>query len=183
LPSNFRSERLPWDSPRAVRLPHTRTAALILAVAGGLALGGALASQYWEGLVPCALCLVERWPWRVVILLGLIGSVVPPRAGRWVLGLALLALLASAAAGFLHVGVEQGLWKSPLPECNAPHITGATLAERLSSMPLRPSKPCDAPSYLIPELPISMAVMNLAWSLVVFASVAIYLVRSRRTAR
>src|SRR5579875_1742847 len=97
-------------------LLQTRTAALILA------LGGALASQYWIGLVPCALCLVERWPWRAVIVVGLIAASLPPRAGRWALGIGLIVLLASTALGAVHVGVELGLWKSPLPECAAPPL-------------------------------------------------------------
>jgi disulfide bond formation protein DsbB len=164
-------------------LPQTRSAALLLAIGGGIALGTALASEHWGGLVPCALCLVERWPWRAVIILGLIGAAVPPRTGRWALGAALVALLASAVLGGIHVGVEQGLWPSPLPECAAPHIGGSTLAARLANMPLRPSKPCDAPSYLIPGLPVSMAAMNLIWSLVVLVALAIYLVGSRGSRR
>ncbi|MGH7043297.1 MAG: disulfide bond formation protein B, partial [Acetobacteraceae bacterium] len=131
--------------------------------------------QHLGGLVPCALCLVERWPWRAAIVVGLVGAAMPPRAGRWVLGIGLLVLLASVAAALVHVGVEQGLWKSPLPECAAPHISGGTFAARLASMPLHPSKPCDAPTYLIPDLKLSMAAMNLIWSALVFAAFAAYL--------
>jgi disulfide bond formation protein DsbB len=161
----------------------TRTAGLIVAIAAALALGGALTAQHWGGVVPCALCLVERWPWRVAIVLGLLAAALPPRLGRMCLGLCVLTLLASAALGVLHVGVEQGAWPSPLPECAAPRVAGATLAERLANMPLHPAKPCDAPTYLIPHLPISMAAMNLGYSLVVAALLAIYLVRSRRSTR
>ncbi|HET6185133.1 MAG TPA: disulfide bond formation protein B [Acetobacteraceae bacterium] len=164
-------------------LLQTRTAALILALAGALALGGALASQYWIGLVPCALCLVERWPWRAVIVVGLIAASLPPRAGRWALGIGLIVLLASTALGAVHVGVELGLWKSPLPECAAPPLGTGSIAERLAAMPLRPAKPCDAPSYLVPGLPVSIAAMNLIWSVVVFLALAVYLACSRGSRR
>lgn len=166
-----------------MRLPATHTAALIMALAAAVALGGALAAEHWGGVVPCALCLVERWPWRVAIALGLLGCVLPPRAARWSLGLCVLVLLASAALGATHVGVEQGAWASPLPECAAPRVGGATLAERLASMPDRPAKPCDAPTYLIPRLPVSMAAMNLGYSLALAGLLAIYLARSRGSTR
>ena len=95
-------------------------------------LGGALFSQYVGGLTPCELCLLERWPYRVAIGLGLVGLVLPRRPARWLLGLLVLAMLAGAALGALHVGVEQGAWPSPLPECAAPHFSGRTVAERLA---------------------------------------------------
>ncbi len=166
-----------------MRLPGTPTAALFLALVAGAVLGAALAAQRWGGVVPCALCLVERWPWRVAIGLGLLGVALPRRLARLALGLAALALLAGAGLGATHVGVEQGAWPSPLPECAAPQVSGTTLAERLASMPDRPAKPCDAPTYLIPRVPVSMAVMNLGASLAVGAMLAIYLAQTRRSAR
>ncbi len=166
-----------------MRLPGTPTVALLFAIAAGAILGGALAAQHWGGVVPCALCLVERWPWRVAILLGLLGVALPRRPARLVLWLGVVALLAGAGLGAVHVGVEQGAWPSPLPECAAPEVRGATLAERLASMPDRPAKPCDAPTYLIPRVPVSMATMNLGASLAVGGLLAIYLARTRRSAR
>ena len=167
----------------AMRLPGTPTAALLLAAVSGAVLGAALAAQHWGGVVPCALCLVERWPWRAAILLGLLGAALPRRPARLALGLAVLALLAGAGLGATHVGVEQGAWPSPLPECAAPEVRGATLAERLASMPDRPAKPCDAPTDLIAGVPVSMAAMNLAASLAIAGLLAIYLARTRRSAR
>jgi disulfide bond formation protein DsbB len=137
----------------------------------------ALGSENFLGLVPCALCLLERWPYRIAIGLGVVAFFLPGRARLLVLWLVVLTILAAAAAAFVHVGVEQGFWPSPLPECAAPHITGATIAERLASMPARPSKPCDDPTYLIPDLPISMAAMNLLFALAFAVLLAIYLLR------
>src|SRR6201989_3030144 len=85
--------------------PSCRRAALAAIVCGGAVLGTALASERWGGLVPCALCLVERWPWRAAILLGLLGAALPRRPARLALGLAVLALLAGAGLGATHVGV------------------------------------------------------------------------------
>lgn len=145
--------------------PSLRTIGLLCALLAGAALGTALASERWEGLAPCALCLVERWPYRIAIVLGLLAAVVPPRAARLALILAVLTALGGAAIAFVHVGVEMHWWPSPLPECAAPTISGGTVAQELASMPARPAKPCDAPSYLIPGLPISMAAMDLIFAL------------------
>ncbi|HSU05181.1 MAG TPA: disulfide bond formation protein B [Acetobacteraceae bacterium] len=155
--------------------PRTHTAAAICVLAAGLGLGIALASEHWGGLVPCALCLLERWPYRVAIVLGLVACFLPRGLARWGLVLVLLTMLVSVALAGVHVGVEQGWWPSPLPECAAPRITAGNLAQRLDAMPARPSKPCDAPTFLIPGLPLSMAAMNLLYSLVFVGALAGYL--------
>jgi disulfide bond formation protein DsbB len=157
-----------------------RTLALISALAAGAALAAALASETWDGLVPCALCLLERWPYRMAIVLALAAVIVPPRLARALLVLAVLAVLVGATLAFVHVGVEAHWWPSPLPECAAPRFTGGSIAERLASMPARPAKPCDDPSYLIPGLPLSMAAMNLIYALAFALVLAIFLWRSDR---
>ena len=98
----------------------TRTIAFLGMVMGAVALGIALGSQILLGLVPCALCYAERWPYRAAITLGLLGLLVPARLARAFCWLVVAAYVAAAAAAFLHVGVEQAWWKSPLPECTAP---------------------------------------------------------------
>lgn len=158
-----------------------KTAALITLLAAAVALGIALVSEYWGGLVPCALCLIERWPYRIVIVLALLAALLPRGISRALLALGVVALLADAAIAVVHVGVEQGFWPSPLPECAAPHFSGGSIADRLAQMPARPAKPCDSPSFLVPGLPVSMAAMNLIFALVFAALLAIYVWRDRRS--
>lgn len=159
-----------------------RSLALLSAIAAGLALGIAEASEHWGGLVPCALCLVERWPYRVAIVLGLTAFVVPRAVARWLLVLTVVTILMGAALAFVHVGVELHYWPSPLPECAAPTLGTGSIAERLAQMPARPAKPCDAPTFLIPDLPLSMAAMNLIYALVIVVALIIGLWRNWRTA-
>ena len=146
------------------------------------ALGVALGSERWGGLVPCALCLVERWPYRVAAVLALLAFLLPRRwqRGDWVLWLIVATMAASAAAATVHVGVEQGWWPSPLPECAAPSFGGGSIAERLARMPATPSKPCDEPTYLIPGLMVSMAGLNLALGLALGGFIAMSLARKPR---
>lgn len=165
---------------RSFRGNPPRLLALGTALGAAAALGIAIGSETFAELVPCALCLVERWPYRIVIGLGLLAAVTPRGFSRLLLNAAVLCLLAGAALGAVHAGVEFGWWPSPLPECAAPRIpAGGSLAERLAAMPARPSKPCDEPTYLVPGLPVSMAGMNLIYALAFSAVVAMSLANSK----
>ncbi len=156
-----------------------RSAAWVTILASAAALGGALASERWLGLVPCALCLWERWPYRVAITLGLLALALPRRAARLALTAATVSLLAGAALAATHVGVEQGWWPSPLPECAAPSLGGGSIAERLARMPATVSKPCDEPTFLVPGLPVSMASMNLVLALALAGFLAMSVSKQR----
>jgi disulfide bond formation protein DsbB len=163
----------------------TRRLKLVLAgaaLAAAAAFGVAYASEIYGGLVPCALCLVERWPYRIAIAIGVIGLALPRGLARLALALLSLTMFAGAAIGFVHVGVEQGWWPSPLPECAAPRfIAGGNLAQRFASMPAAPSKSCEEPTYLIAHLPVSMAMMDLLFALALGLVSAYCLIRSRRS--
>jgi len=152
----------------------------VATLAAAAALGTAFAFEWWGGLVPCALCLVERWPYRVAIALGVIGVLLPRPFVRGALVAMLLTALVAVALAGTHVGVEFGWWPSPLPECAAPHFAGGSIAERLAHMPTTVAKPCDSPTFLIPGLPLSMAGMNLALGLAFGGFLAISLVRPAR---
>ncbi len=148
-----------------MRLSFARGIALTALVASALALGIAIASERFGGLVPCALCLLERWPYRIAIGLGVIAGLVPWRAVRPMLAVLALCFVLAAGLAATHVGVEQGYWPSPLPECAAPRAIQGSIAQRLAAMPAHPAKPCDDPTYLVPGLPVSMAMMNLILAL------------------
>lgn len=152
-----------------------------IAIAGGLGCALALAiawlAQHAGGLIPCPLCLLERWPYRVGLYAAVFALLL---WGIWrrlavaVLGGAVLCAVAFAA---LHVGVERHWWKSPLPECSAPDFRGMTVAQRLAAMRDRPSKSCEDADYPIAALPITFAEANLLYALALAAGLAI-LVRS-----
>lgn len=158
-----------------------RLGLIAAAIVAALALGIAFGSEWYGGLVPCALCLVERWPYRIAIGLALIGACLPALFARIAGWLVVLTMLAGAASAFVHVGVENQWWPSPLPECAAPHFSGGTIAERLRSMPAKPSKACDEPTYLVPEIPLSFAMMNLLGALTFSVALAMFLTRNTRT--
>jgi disulfide bond formation protein DsbB len=162
-------------------LTRLRVALAVSALTAGVALGIARGSEIWGDLVPCALCLVERWPYRVALWLAAIGLVLPRPLARWALWLVLLAAAAGGLAAFVHVGVEHGWWASPLPQCQAPNIAGMSIAERLKHLPSRPSMACEDPTYLLPSIPLSMAEMNMLFALAFTVGVASFLWRTRRS--
>ncbi len=164
-----------------MRITSTRLAGIIVGLVALATLGTALGAERFGGLVPCALCLIERWPWRITIALGVVAALLPPRPARLVLAIVPPLMLASAALGVVHVGVEWKAWPSPLPECAAPRLAAGSAAERLRAMPDHPSKPCDDPTYLIPAIPVSMAGGHLILSLLVGGGVTTYLLRQRRS--
>ena len=142
---------------------------------GGIAAIAALAfAAYVQndlGIVPCELCLLERWPYRIAIAIAVVGIVLPGRFGRLAVSLIMLDMLVSVGLAAFHVGVEWHAWPSPFPECNAPHFVGGSIGDRLAAMPARPAKPCDAATYLVPGVPVSLAALNGLYALAVFALV------------
>src|SRR5579875_982411 len=157
-----------------VRSADRRIALFVLVIAVA-ALGVAFASQRFLGMVPCELCLWERWPYRVLIVLALAALVAPAGLRRLLLWVCVLTFLCGAALAFVHVGVEQGWWPSPLPECSASNLVSGNIAGLIASLPTRPSKPCDAASFLIPGLPVSYATMDFILAAVGAAALAAYL--------
>jgi disulfide bond formation protein DsbB len=152
---------------------NLRLAGLATGLAALAALGVAYYVQDFMLLYPCPLCLLERWPYRIVILLGVVAAISPRMLARWILALAVLALLADAAIAFIHVGVEFHWWQSPLPECNGILTQGAAL-------PMMPAKPCDDPTILIPHLPVSMAAMNFLYAVGFALVLSAFLLRKPR---
>jgi disulfide bond formation protein DsbB len=84
---------------------------VIVAAGGSLALlAGAFLFQAL-GYAPCQMCLWQRWPHAVAIVLGLVAVAgIAPRLTAY-LGAA--AAFATASIGAFHSGVEQGWWEGP----------------------------------------------------------------------
>src|SRR5215208_3095601 len=82
--------------------------------ASAVVLGAALLSQYWGGLAPCELCLLQRWPWGVAITISLVTVLVGGRAALpWVALILAVVFAASVAFAFYHLGVEQKWFAGP----------------------------------------------------------------------
>ena len=121
-------------------------------------LGGAMLSQYIGGLYPCEMCIRQRWPHGIAILLALAALASPidaPRTRPLVL-LAALAIAVSGAIGVYHAGVEYKLWEG-ITTCTT---NGATSLNDILSVPL---VRCDQVQWSL--FGISLAGFNAIFSL------------------
>jgi disulfide bond formation protein DsbB len=145
-------------------MPLSRAFPAFVLLASAAILGTALASQFWGGLTPCELCLLQRYPWDAALAVGLVATLAgSPRALPWVAGLLALVFLVSCAFAFYHVGVEQHWFQGPTA-CTAPSKPAdsveALTAQLLQQQPVR----CDEVQWSL--FGISLAGFNLIASLI-----------------
>ncbi|MCL6742031.1 disulfide bond formation protein B [Sphingomonas sp. RB56-2] len=152
------------------RLKQARLLALL--IPAGL-LGGALFSQYVGGLYPCEMCIWQRWPHGLAILLALIALTSPINSARTRMTILLAAFLiaVSGAIGLFHAGVEYGWWEG-LTRCST---TGAASLEDILAVPL---VRCDQVQWTF--LGISLAGWNAIISLGGAAVVTFFAIRKAR---
>ena len=152
-----------------------RLIALLLPVA---LLGGALGSQYLGGLHPCEMCIWQRWPHAVAIILALGAFTAPAQStrARTLTLLAALAIAVSGAIGVYHAGVEAKIFEG-FTQCTA---TGKGLrgADLLNHIMHTPIIRCDEVQFRF--LGISMAGWNAILSLGGAALIAILTFRTKR---
>jgi len=146
-----------------------RYAPLIMALIAASALGMALASQYWGGLEPCILCIYQRWPYGVVIALGLIGFLSSFKCNKGsiaMMGGIGAAYLVNTGLAIYHTGVEQKWWKSHFEGCAVPKMEGS-MEEVLATIQSRTKAVrCDEIAWSDPILGLSMANYNIAFCFV-----------------
>jgi disulfide bond formation protein DsbB len=128
------------------------------------ALSSAYIAQYGFGLEPCILCLYQRIPYFVAIILGALSFAVK---GRWRLLCVLLiglVYLSGALLAFYHAGVEKGIFTME-QGCG----DSAEAADSLEAMRQRllgkAYVPCDKPQFVF--LGLSMAAWNFFFSMLV----------------
>jgi disulfide bond formation protein DsbB len=118
-------------------------------LASAAVLGAALLSQYWGGLMPCELCLYERWPWAAAIVIAFVATMVGSRpALPWVAGLLALVFAAGSALAFYHVGVEQHWFAGP-SACTAPAGAADTVAALEAQLRHQQPVRCDQPAWTL----------------------------------
>jgi len=142
----------------------TRMFAGFVLMASAVVLGTALLSEYWGGLAPCELCLMQRWPWAAAIVISLVVVLVGERAGlAWVALLLGLVFAIGVVFAFYHVGVEQHWFAGPTA-CTASE-TGAMTVEDMKRQILGTAPVlCDRPAWTL--FGVSLAGWNLLASLV-----------------
>ena len=161
------------------------TAALAVTAIAASTLAGAWYFQLVLDIVPCPLCLEQRYVYYLAVPLGvLVALAAAKHAPRAVLvvGLALLALatLGNAGLGTYHAGVEWGLWQGPT-ECTGPignFGSAGSLLDRLNTVKVIR---CDEVQWRF--LGLSLAGYNVLISLLMAAIAAWGIARIAKPAR
>jgi disulfide bond formation protein DsbB len=158
------------------------SAALAVALIAAVTLAGAWFFQLVLGIVPCPLCLEQRYAYYLAVPLGLVVALLAARdAPRPVVlaGLALLVLaaLANAWLGAYHAGVEWKFWQGPT-DCSGPIVDfgkAGSLLDRLDTVKV---VRCDEVQWRF--LGLSLAGYNVLISLLMAAISAWGLVSTKR---
>jgi len=159
------------------------TASAAIAVIAAATLAGAWFFQLVLDILPCPLCLEQRYAYYLAVPLGALVAVAAARgAPRPVLlaGLVILALaaLANAWLGAYHAGVEWGFWQGPT-DCSGPVVnlgSAGNLLERLDTVKV---VRCDEVQWRF--LGISLAGYNVLISLLMAAIAGWGVVKAAKT--
>lgn len=131
---------------------------ILLAGLGSLAmLLGALGFQYLGELAPCPLCIWQRWPHAVAVVISVVAMTLLWRFRRPLSVLGALVVSVGAGVAGYHVGVEQKWWSGP-SSCSGFDLSGLSTQELLAQIQSAPLVPCDEIAWDF--LGISMAGWN-----------------------
>ena len=134
--------------------PSSRSIPLIVLAGSIAALAIAFASQYIGGLMPCQLCIWQRWGYAGAIALAVIALLLPRPLRPYGALLAALGVLATAAIALFHTGVEYHWWQG-LASCSGNLDTSQPLSALEQQLLATPVIPCDRPAWTM--FGISMA--------------------------
>lgn len=135
-----------------------RILALLAGLGSAALLGGAYVFQML-GYAPCKLCLWQRWPHALAILLALAVWQTGRRSLAWA---GALAALATAGLGVYHTGVERGFWIGP-STCSSGAIQGLTPGDLMTQIMNAPLVRCNEVAWSL--FGLSMASWNALLSL------------------
>jgi len=133
---------------------------VLMVLAGATPLSIAYYSQLVQGYDPCILCLYQRIPFAVVIVLGFVGLMRP----TWVPALTILGgltFVTGMSIAFYHVGVEQHWWASAA-SCGGGLPEQMSVADFQKQLMVKPEKACDEIDWTL--FGISMATYNVVYS-------------------
>ena len=134
---------------------------VILAIIS-LTIISALIIQYWLGHEPCKLCLYERIPYFLSMLL-IIKIIFIKKYEKIALLILFLVFMSSTVLAFYHFGIEQGFFSESLA-CTSGDLSKMLSKEELLEQLKQNSISCKDVSFRI--LGLSLAAINTIFSLV-----------------
>lgn len=136
---------------------------LFVIVFSSAALGAAFFSEAFLGLEPCRLCIYQRWPFAIAVVLGVVGLMAPFK--RSLLAVLSLNFLSNSAIAFYHTGVEQKWWQSAVEGCEVIFSEPDPNLSPLENILSTPMARCEDIPWQDPILGLSMANYNVIFCL------------------
>ncbi len=163
---------------------HLVTITLII-LASAFSLGAAFTASSVFDLKPCNLCIYQRYPFAIAIILGLIGLAFykNKNIATAILGICGINFLTNSGIAFYHTGVEQKWWESILEGCaidfSTIKDTGKSALESIMGTPLTS---CSDIAWQDPIIGLSMANYNIifCFGLFVFCILSAVMVKKTR---
>ncbi len=147
-----------------------------------VALIAAMIAQYIYGLEPCIMCIYQRIPFAIVVIIGCMGLMRPQRMMRPALGISALAMAVNVGLAIYHSGIERKWWASAVEGCSVPLIGGNVSTEDLlASIMAAPTVSCSEIPWADPWFGLSMANYNVVLCLDLFIACALCLWLSRKS--
>ena len=134
---------------------------LLAALGSALLLLGALGFQYLGGLAPCPMCIWQRWPHVIAVVIAAGAMTVLWEFRRPLAALGAVVMAVGAGIGVFHAGVEQGWWEGPASWVGA-DPTSMSADDLLKQLEQTPLVRCD--EIVWDFLGITMAGWNAALS-------------------
>ena len=135
---------------------------IVIFVVISLTITSALIIQYWLGHEPCRLCLYQRIPYFLAILL-IVKMFFFKKYEKITLLILTFIFISSAALAFYHFGIEQGFFSESLA-CTSGDLSKTLSKEELLEQLKQNSISCKNISLRI--LGLSLAAINTIFSLI-----------------
>ena len=116
---------------------------------------GAYSLEIFAQLEPCKLCIWQRWPHAIIVILALSGLGIIKNTET--LLFICLSAISAGTLGFYHTGVEQGWWSGP-EGCSNHLETESNISDLTTMLLSTPVVKCDQIAWSL--LGISMASWN-----------------------
>lgn len=139
---------------------------VVAAATSAAILGGAFIFQAL-GYAPCKMCLWQRWPHAIAVVLGGAALATKQRLLSW---LGALNMAVSAGLGIFHSGVERKWWDGPA-SCSGGGVGDLSVEELLAQINQAPLVRCDEIPWRLSDmiplefLDLTMANFNAIFSL------------------
>jgi len=149
------------------------------------ALSAAFISEAFLGLEPCVLCIYQRYPFAIGVIIGIAGLVMRKKLSklRLLFGLGAINFITNSGIALYHTGVEQKWWASAVDGCSVPLFFDDTSEQSiLDNLLSAPMGSCSEIPWQDPIIGLSMANYNviLCFGLFVFCVLGAFMIKTHQ---